>query len=345
MGKITIKDIAKLAGVSITTVSRVLNEKTEGVSKQTREKVLKIIEDINFQPNQLARGLVTKRSKMIGLIVPNISNPFFPELCRGAEDAANEAQYSLIICNSDDQSNKEEHYIRLLREQQVDGVLLSSKDKLSASNEEILSSSKMPFVLLDRGGEVNEHSGIFLDNEVGGFLAGKHLTDLGHRDIACLIGPSEIQNVTNRLTGFRRALSEAGVALNESNVIQGNFQMDHAYENMKNFLEANRVTAVFACNDLMACGVYQAAHELNIQIPNQLSVVGFDDISLVNALVPKLTSVRQETYEMGKKAVELLIEQIETDKKQAILFTPTLSIKESTTSLKGAPIHENTSNY
>lgn len=334
MVKLTIKDIAREAGVSITTVSRVLNNKEEGMSQKTREKVLRVMEEVNYQPNKLARGLVTKRSNMLGLIVPNISNPFFPELCRGAEDEANKRNYSLIICNSDDQSQKEENYLRLLQEQQVDGILLSSKNRLSKTSKNQLQSGKIPYVLFDRGEEATNQSGVFLDNKRGGYLAGKHLTDLGHIQIACMTGPTEIQNSQQRLSGFQRALMEVTVELPPSSILVGDFQMDTAYRIAKRFLQNYTVTAIFASNDLMACGIYQAAHELGIQIPDQLSIVGFDDISLVTALIPKLTTVRQDTYEMGRKAIELLINQIENKSSEGVVFEPTLIVRESTKQIK-----------
>ncbi|QFG00656.1 LacI family transcriptional regulator [Psychrobacillus glaciei] len=334
MGKLTIKDIARVAGVSITTVSRVMNNKAEGMSKETRKKVLQVIEELNYQPNKLARGLVTKRSNMLGLIVPNISNPFFPELCRGAEDEANERNYSLIICNSDDQSQKEENYLRLLQEQQVDGILLSSKNRLSQTSRDQLESGKIPYVLFDRGEEASNHPGVFLDNEKGGYIAGKHLADLGHTKMACMTGPSEILNAQQRLSGFQRALTEASIDLPKSFILVGDFQMDVAYLIAKKFLQNNLVTAIFASNDLMACGIYRAAHELGIQVPEQLSIVGFDDIPLVTALIPKLTTVKQGTYEMGRKAIELLINEIETNSSEGVIFEPTLIVRESTKKIK-----------
>jgi LacI family transcriptional regulator len=334
MGKITIKDIAREADVSITTVSRVFNNKAEGMSKETRKKVLKVMEELNYQPNKLARGLVTKRSNLLGLIVPNISNPFFPELCRGAEDEANQRDYSLIICNSDDQSKKEENYLRLLQEQQVDGILLSSMNQLSHTSKDQLDSGKIPYVLFDRGEEANNHSGVFLDNEKGGYFAGKHLTDLGHTKIACMTGPLEILNAQQRLSGFQRALTEAYIELPKSYILVGDFQMEEAYLIAKKFLQNNSVTAIFASNDLMACGIYQAAHELGIQIPEQLSIVGFDDIPLVTTLIPKLTTVRQGTYEMGRKAIELLINKIENDSSEGVVFEPALIVRESTKKIK-----------
>jgi LacI family transcriptional regulator len=334
MAKWTIKDIAKKAGVSITTVSRVLNRKEEGMSEETRAKVLRVIEEVQYQPNQFARGLVTKQSKLLGLIVPTIANPFFPELCRGAEDEANKRNYSLVICNSDDQSEKEERYLRVLKEQQVDGIILSSRDRLSPSSEELLKKGKIPCALLDRGIEGNKYTAVLLDNETGGYLAGKHLTDLGHRNIACISGPNSIRNSYERVTGFRRALEEMGIDLHDSLQSEGDFTIEFAYKHAKNLLMKNNITAIFACNDMMAFGVYQAAHELNIRIPDELSVIGFDDIPFVSSLIPKLTTIRQDTYEMGRKAVELLINQIETGKTESVLFSPSLITRESTAPVK-----------
>ncbi|MBS4193603.1 LacI family DNA-binding transcriptional regulator [Lederbergia citri] len=331
MKRLTIKDIAEKAGVSITTVSRVLNQKEEGMSQKTREKVLKVMEEVDFQPNQFARGLVTKRSKTFGLIVPNISNPYFPELCRGVEDEANESEYSLIICNSDDQTDKEKRYLRLLEEQQVDGIIFSAKDYLDPSDEEQLSRAKIPFVLIDRGKEEKKHSGVFLDNDKGGYLAGKHLIELGHRNIACIIGPRSIALSNDRLEGFQRALRESGVELLPSHIIEGNFQMEMAYHKSKDLLMKKEVTAIFACNDMMACGVYRMAHELGIRIPTDLSIVGFDDIPLISALIPKLTTIRQDTYQMGREAVKLLIQKLDNIETTSVLFNPTLVVRESST--------------
>ncbi len=334
MAKLTIKDIAKKAGVSITTVSRVLNQKEEGMTEETREKVMRVIEEAQYQPNQFARGLVTKQSKLLGLIVPTIANPFFPELCRGAEDEANKRNYSLVICNSDDQSEKEERYLRVLKEQQVDGIILSSKDRLTPSSEELIKEGKIPCALLDRGIEGKKYTAVYLDNETGGYLAGKHLTDLGHRNIACISGPYSIKNSFERVRGFRLALEKVGLDYHKLLQTEGDFTIESGYEHAKNLLMTNNITAIFACNDLMAFGVYQAAHELNIKIPEELSVIGFDDIPIVSSLIPKLTTIRQDTYEMGRKAVELLINQIETGKTESVQFSPSLITRESTAPIK-----------
>jgi LacI family transcriptional regulator len=328
--KYTIKDIAAKAGVSITTVSRVLNMKEEGMSLKTREKVLKVIDEMNYTPNHFARGLITNKSKLLGLIVPNINNPFFPELCRGAEDEANLNQYSLIICNSDDDATKEENYLRLLSQQQVDGILLSSWGDFPSPSTEQLERSKIPFVLLDRGGQSVKHNGVFINNEQGGYLAGRHLLDLGHRRIACVTGSANLQNASDRLAGFRRALKEENIDLPESRIISGDFHMESAYTQTKKFFEETDVTAIFASNDLMACGVYRAAYEMGLKIPKDLSIIGFDDITLVSALIPQLTTIRQDIYEMGRRAVKILIENITNETNETVIFQPTLIVREST---------------
>ena len=333
MKRLTIKDIAAKSGVSISTVSRVLNHKEEGMSQKTREKVLQVIEELNYQPNLFARGLITKQSKLLGLVVPNIQNPFFPELCRGAEDEANRHQYSLIICNSDDNADKEENYLRLLYEKQVDGILLSSGGHLSALTEKQLEDRKTPFVLMDRGGVSAKYNSIFVDNEKGGYLAGRHLIDLGHRKVACITGSKDLRNSNERLAGFRRAFKEVGIVLADDHVINGDFHIELAYQQSKAFLAQSDISAIFACNDLMACGVYQAASELGLKIPEDLSIVGFDDIPLVSALIPKLTTIRQDIYNMGRKAAKMLIEHIEKGTTDMVIFEPSLIIRASTKSI------------
>lgn len=326
MTKWTIKDIAKRAGVSITTVSRVLNRKEEGMSEATREKVLRVIEELEYQPNRLARGLVTKQSKLLGLIVPTISNPFFPELCRGAEDAANERGYSLVICNSDTSAEKEEKYINILKEQQVDGLIISSRSGLSSTSLNLLLKNTH-YVQLDRT-EQEAISGVRLDNEQGGYLAGRHLIELGHSQIACITGPESIRNSRDRMKGFKRALEEA--ALEPVMIREGDFSLESAYSHAKDILATTTVTAIFTCNDMMACGVYRAAYDNQIAIPHDLSVIGFDDVPLVSALLPPLTTIRQDMYGMGRKSAELLIQQIEQGANDFVIFSPELVVREST---------------
>ncbi|WP_053074961.1 LacI family DNA-binding transcriptional regulator [Ornithinibacillus californiensis] len=330
MSKYTIKDLARETGYSITTISRALNNKKEGVSEETRERILEVARQKNYQPNSFARGLITKKSNLLGLIVPNILNPFFPEICRGAEDEAAQNGYSLIICNSDDQSDKEEKYIRLLKEQQVDGVLLASMNKLTSRSEEFLSASNIPYILMDRGSEDSNSSRVLLDDFQGGYLAGKHLIEMGHHQIACMTGPPDVMNSTKRLKGFLQAMDEHDISVPEYYILNGNYHLEDAYVQAKEFFQKNKATAIFAANDLMACGIYQAIFELGMSIPNDLSVVGFDDIPFAQVLHPKLTTIRQNTYQMGQDSVRLLIKKINKEPVESLLYEPTLVIREST---------------
>jgi LacI family transcriptional regulator len=336
--RVTIKDIAKKAGVSITTVSRVVNDKLGGISQETRERVLKIVEEMNYQPNALARSLVTKQTLTLGLILPNISNPFFPEMVRGVEDIANQNGYSVIICNTDDVEDKEKNYIHLLKEKYVDGIIFSSNSRYSGEHYDILHKANIPFVLIDRGEEGGEgpYHGVFIDNEKGGYLATQHLIDLGHKKIACMTGPIELGTAKRRLLGYQKALYEAKLPIKSNWIIQGNFRMKTAYLAAKTLLIDEEITAIFACNDLMACGIYQAAYELGRRIPDDLSVIGFDDIQLVEALTPKLTTIRQSSYTLGKTAAEIMIQDIKKVKsdKRIVKLDPRLVLRNSTKGIK-----------
>lgn len=329
--RVTIKDIAKKAGVSITTVSRVMNDKLGGISQETKERILKIVEEMNYQPNALARSLVTKQSLTLGLVLPNISNPFFPEMVRGVEDLANHHGYSVFLCNTDDDEEKEKQYIQLLKEKYVDGIIFSSNSRYSEEHYEILQKAHIPFVLIDRGEEEGNspYNGVFIDNEKGAYLATQHLIDYGHKEIACMTGPKEVGTAKKRILGYQKAMLEANLPIH---LTSGNFRMKDAYTAAKKLLSSSEVTAIFASNDLMACGIYQAAYELGMNIPNDLSVVGFDDIQLVEALTPKLTTIRQSSYTLGKTAAEMIIQELKKEKteKKVVKLDPELVIRQST---------------
>lgn len=329
--RVTIKDIAKKAGVSITTVSRVMNDKLGGISQETRERILKIVDEMNYQPNALARSLVTKQSLTLGLVLPNISNPFFPEMVRGVEDLASQHGYSVFLCNTDDDEEKEKHYIQLLKEKYVDGIIFSSNNRYSEKHYEILQKANIPFVLIDRGEEDGNspYNGVFIDNEKGAYLATKHLIEYGHKGIACLTGPKQVGTAKRRIRGYQKAMMEANLPIH---LINGDFRMKDAYIATKKLLPSEEITAIFASNDLMACGIYQAAYELGIKIPEDLSVVGFDDIQLVEALTPKLTTIRQSSYTLGKTAAEMIIQELKEKKiaKQVVILDPALVIRQST---------------
>ncbi|HBZ80884.1 MULTISPECIES: LacI family DNA-binding transcriptional regulator [Brevibacillus] len=332
---ITIKDIAKRANVSTATVSRVINNKSEGISPQTREYIQSIIKELNYQPNALARGLITRKTSTIGLILPDITNPFFPDLVRGIEDAANKAGYSVFLGNSDDNAKKEKKYVQLMTEKKVDGIIFSSTAKYSKDLYDELIAADIPVVLIDRGESGDAYSGVYMKNEEGAYMATKHLLEQNHTRIGCISGPPSVQNSQDRVEGYKRALAEAGISVQESWIVSGGYRIDGGYEVAKKMLADGEVTAIFACNDLMAIGVYEAAQELGKSIPRDVSVVGFDDIRLISTLMPKLTTIRQPAYQMGKEAAKILIQSIKKKgiKQKVVYWEPELMIRQSTTKL------------
>ncbi|WP_284036904.1 LacI family DNA-binding transcriptional regulator [Neobacillus sp. 114] len=330
---VTIKDIAKKAGVSITTVSRIMNNKSEGIRKETCEKVLKVIEELNYKPNSIARSMITKKTNTIGLVIPDIRNPFFPELVRGVEDVANNAQYTVFLCNTDSSHRKETDYLTIMKEKNVDGIIFSGPQETQSKEfYQTVQEYEIPVVLLDRGQENRDFGGVYIDNEKAGYLATKHLLELSHRKIGCITGPANIPNSNERFKGYTKALSEFQVPIDDSIIITGNYQMEGGYQAAKTLLKEKDVTAIFAFNDLMAFGVYQAAVELGINIPNDLSVVGFDNLTYNQLLIPKLTTIEQSAYKMGEIAATMLFDQINNKNisKEQVFMEPKLIINGST---------------
>lgn len=330
---VTIKDIAKKANVSITTVSRVLNNKAEGIGEATRKRVLEIIDELDYRPNTIARSMVTKQTNTIGLIIPDIRNPFFPELVRGVEDVANQSKYSLFLCNTDGSMEKEAEALKLMREKNVDGIVFTySYAAMDQLFEELAQKYRIPVVLLDRGLEDETFSGVYTDNQKAGYIATKHLIELSHVRIGCITGPGYIQNSRDRLKGYKRALEEYQISIDERLIKSGEYKMEGGYQAAKALLEESDVTAIFALNDLMAFGVYQAAAELGIHIPNDLSVVGFDNLKYNQLLTPKLTTIDQSVYQMGKEAAQMLLSQIKERgevEPRNIYLDPKLIVRES----------------
>lgn len=331
--KVTIKDVAKKANVSITTVSRVINKIEGYTNEETKKRILKVIEELDYKPNALARSLVTKRTKTIGLILPDISNPFFPSIAKSVEDLVNELGYNLILCNSYDDTEKEANYINVLKEKCVDGILLSSKqtkDKYDIYKDDI------PMVFIDRKPEVEVKYGVFVDNYKGAYNATKHLIDLGHRSIACITGPKNINTTIERLRGYKDALIDNHIECDETIIKSNDYAIEGGYEAAKDLIVNHNITAIFTHDDLMACGVYKAAKELSYKIPDDISVVGFDDITLVEFLDPPLTTIKQPTEDIGKVSVEILMDLIENNKIQGkiISLDTELIVRESTKNIK-----------
>jgi len=309
---VTINDIAEAANVSITTVSRVLNDKPD-VSPNTRKKVLEKINELGYKPNSIARGLALQKTNTLGLIIPDISNPFFPDIARGVEDMANKKGYSIIFCNTDNEQKKEKEAIELMKEKQVDGILLS----LSTTNKEELKklrNVKYPVVQIDRKIPDIDYPSITIDNYKSAYTATKHLINSGHQKIAHITGDLGTITGSKRLEGFKSAMNEANLNIKDYYIKKGNYSKKSGYQNMLELLKNdNPPSAVFIANDLMAVGAYQAIFELDLSIPEDISIIGHDNIDVTKLVNPNLSTMAQPKYKLGHKAVQLLIKEIESN--------------------------------
>jgi LacI family transcriptional regulator, galactose operon repressor len=302
----TLKDISLEAGVDIATVSRALNG-NYGVHKATREKVLAVAKSLNYRANLLARGLAMGKTHTLGLLVPDVGNPFVTELFRGAEDAAYSAGYHILLCNSYLDPSREVQYMRSLLDKRVEGILMHSVDILSKTEIKELANSNIPVVLLCRPPNAYNFSGVSANQFDGGELAGKHLIDLGHRTITVLSGTRTHPNFIERTKGFMKAVRASGKKI-KTMVVHGSPSFDGGYQMTKQLLEQNTgVSAIFAANDVTAFGAARAIFEAGLRIPEDISLIGFDNVELANIVRPALTTIHQPKYEMGQAAVELLL--------------------------------------
>ena len=326
----TIKDVAALAGISYTTVSHVLN-KTRPVSEQVRLKVEAAIIELDYVPSAVARSLRARSTATIGLLVPNSINPYFAELARGIEDGCERNGYCVILCNSDDNPQKQRSYLRVLLEKRIDGLIVASVGE----DQDLLDSLacvRTPMVIVDRALEGVPADMVRIDHEHGAYLATQHLLELGHSDIACIGGPTDTGVGQLRLAGFRRAMAEAQVAVDEQRLLQCDFTSDGGYHTAARLLDDRPPTAIFAGNDMIGFGVLRAAAERNISVPGQLSVIGFDDIQLSRYVYPPLTTVGQSIRELGESAAEVLLLRIASPQRRAEqrIVPPRIVVREST---------------
>lgn len=305
----TMKQVAERAGVSTSTVSHVINN-TRKVSADVRERVLAIIAETRYIPSAVARSLKNDRTNTIGMMVPNSSNPYFAELIQGIEDAAFKLSYNIILCNAYDDPIKQAAYLRVLLEKRIDGLILVSSGA-DAALADLLQTASVPMVLVDREVAGVEADFIESNHEEGGYLAARYLVDLGHRRIGCVSGPAELQPSRDRVAGYRRALAEAGIEHDPAYLLHSDFTSEGGFNAFGKLLALETPpTAIFASNDLMAIGGICAAAEAKVRVPQQLSVVGYDDIALASYSTPRLTTVVQPKYAMGEMITHLLLERI-----------------------------------
>jgi len=296
----TIKDVAELAGVHPSTVSRVINNDSR-ISKKTKNKVLLIINKLGYTPNAVARGLKTKRTYTLGMLIPDITNPFFAEIARGVEDTANKNNFNVILCNTDDKLKKERTYLQILGTAHI-------KDKSILELEK----KKFPYILVSRNIEGLDKNCIIVDDIEGGMMATEYLIKLGHRRVAHITGPLKTRSALNRLKGYKLALKKYEIEYRDELIGEGDFRIKGGYQVTKRFLKLNEPpTAIFAANDLLALGAMQAIQKKNFHIPEDFSVIGFNDIKLASFVYPTLTTIRQPMLEMGELAVKMLLRIIE----------------------------------
>ena len=305
----TLKDVAERAGVSTATVSHVINE-TRFVSEELRQRVYQAIEALNYRPNAIARSLRRRKTQNVGMIVPDISYPFLAEVVRGVEDTGFELGYNVILCDSDGDLEREADYIELLQEKKVDGIVFAAAGE-SSSYVQALIEQGMPVVVCDRELPGVEVDTVIADNVGSGYQATEHLIGLGHRRIGCIAGPQELEISNKRVEGYKGALEQHGIPPREELIVRGDFRCRGGYEAMRELLALDAPpTAVFACNDLMAMGAICAASKRRLRIPQDVAIVGCDDIALASFTNPSLTTVAQPKHEMGAAAVEILVERI-----------------------------------
>jgi len=327
-----IKDVAKTAGVSISTVSHVINE-TRFVSDELRERVCHAMQELNYHPNAMARSLRLGETKIIGLIIPDNSNLFFAEVARTIEDIGYKNGYSVILCNSDGDMEKEAAYINMLITKQVDGVILISA---GSQQEHLLELREfgIPFVVSDRDISPALADLVLVNNEQGGYDATHYLIGLGHRNIACITGPSDVTPSADRVYGYRRALNETGIPIRNDYIIPGDFRYQSGEHAMTKLLQLdNRPTAVFVCNDVMAMGALRALRKANLRVPDDISIIGFDDIFLASAITPALTTIAQPIMELATLSAGLLISQAQdenaSNETRRIVLNTQLIIRDS----------------
>ncbi|MFP3846879.1 LacI family DNA-binding transcriptional regulator [Priestia filamentosa] len=330
--KITIRSVAEEAGVSIGTVSKVINNSGK-ISEKTRKKVFQAMQKLNYKPDAAAASLRGKRTKLIGLLVPDISNPFYAGIARSIEDRSHEVGLNVMLCSTDNNTEKEKNYLALLTSQRVDGLVVASAFRSTVLLQETIDRG-IPSVLI--ASEIPQLSinTVTVDDYKGGYLATSHLLDLGHKDIAII--SENVRSNEPRLAAYKDSMREAGIDVKPEYIMKTEATIQKGYECAKKLLLLDeKPTAIFACNDLLAAGVIQAAKELELDLPRELSVVGFDNTVLSTTTAPMLTTISQPIKQMGAKVVDLLRQEMEESKghKERLLMAPELMVRQSTASI------------
>ncbi|MDK9744539.1 substrate-binding domain-containing protein [Vibrio sp. B516a] len=333
----TMKDIAKLAGVSTSTVSHVIN-KTRFVSEEISERVNNAAKELNYYaPSALARSLKVNRTKTIGMLVTTSTNPFFGEVVKGVERSCYQKGYSLILCNTEGDNERMRQSINTLLQKRVDGLILMCS---SLEGERIDVFERYPdisVVVMDWGPMLFTSDKIQDNSLRGGYLAAKYLIDCGHTEIGCITGPLIKHQAQMRYEGYKRAMNEAGLEFNANWIIESDFECEGGYQAFKKMAQRGALpSSIFVSNDMMAMGVINAANELDIKVPDDLSIIGYDDIHIAKFMSPSLTTIHQPKYRLGQAAVETLVRKLDekSTEAQVVQLEPTLVERKSVKRLK-----------
>jgi len=331
----TIRDIARLAGVSVATVSGVLNNKPT-VRPVLVERVKKAMEALDYHPDTLARSLRVRRTFTVGMVIADVTNPFFTDVIRGVEQEAQISGYSVILCDTNEDPSLERHYLGVLFSRRVDGVLLVPTKDVPAQDS--LLQKSFPIVLLDRVPMGFQGAAVTTDNFGAAYAGTRHLIELGHQRIAIITGKLSLSNGLDRLEGFRKALQEEHLVLPDQYLQQGDFQLESGYQcGLRLMRSPLAPTAIFASNNKMTLGLMRALRELRIPCPEQVSVVGFDDFEWSAYFTPQLTAIAQPAYEMGKTAMRILVNKLQQapdgdqpGEQEPVRLKAELKVREST---------------
>lgn len=329
----SLQEVARRANVSIATVSRVLN-KSDKVVPETRAIVEKALRTLGYRPNRVARRLRMNngRAHLVGLIIPDIQNPFYAEIARGVEDAASAADYALLLCNSDERLDKERFYLDVLLSESVDGIVLPPFAENDAAVIELVKTG-LPIVCVDRSLAKVQTDLVEVDNHRGAFDAVSHLLDRGHKHIGLIEGRADVSTSRERRRGYLDALTARGVAIRKEFMRAGDFKQESGRVLANELLGLRKPpTALFVCNSLMTVGALAAIHQCRRRVPEDVAIVGFDDLPWAEALDPPPTLVRQPAYEVGKQAMELLLKRIvePTRPTVTVRLLPELIVRRST---------------
>ncbi len=330
--KVTIDDVARKAGVSKATVSRIINQNYNQSTAETRERVLQVIRELNYQPNLLAKGLKQMKTNSLGMVLSNLKNPFWIRVLEGVEDTCRKYGYSLLVCNSNEDGLTERELIDGLKHRKVDGIIINPTPDNRTFFEELIS-DKYPLVIVNRKVEKLKADSVVVDNRLGAQLAVEHLLKLGKKRFVSFVYPFQgISTWHERVIGFRETLLAGGLAENDFAVVTVDQQEEAAKKAIKETLETFRPDAVFSTNNMLTLEILQGMKESGLSIPDDIALIGYDETVWSKHLQPPLTTVNQPAYEMGVQAAETIMKRIQSNVNKRtthIVLKPTLIIRQS----------------